>query len=378
MMEDEFAEVSVETAILLNDAQPNVERINHLLGLAASLFETVYNFHTLNQRDWEILRAAIWLHDARLDDQDEHVASIKGRLKEFTNSEQHQIELLINYKEREISQDQLIELGVSEDHLDTFFVLMALFRLILSLDGNRSGQTGIDAIGKSHQGLHIEISGPRAPSDLIHSQAQARYLAEALGEPVFLSCDQEPSSDGFSGLSLSKKSIGIAVSDPMAEAGRKVLRFHFAHMMYREPGTRLGEDIEELHKMRVATRRMRAAFGVFGSYFEKEVIKPYRKALRNTASIVGQVRDLDVFLHKFRRDFEQDGKNNPEVLNLITNFLEGKRETARAEMIAYLDSEAYRSFIFEFNSFLNTPYAGVKKSKRGKLSPQKCEISPQP
>ncbi len=50
----------------------------------------------------------------------------------------------------------------------------------------------------------------------------------------------------------------------MSEAGRKTFRFHFRRMVYNEPGTRLGEDIEAMHDMRVATRRMRAAFRVFG------------------------------------------------------------------------------------------------------------------
>ena len=43
----------------------------------------------------------------------------------------------------------------------------------------------------------------------------------------------------------------------MAEVARKTLYFQFQRMLYHEPGTRLGQDNEELHDMRVATRRMR-------------------------------------------------------------------------------------------------------------------------
>jgi len=53
-----------------------------------------------------------------------------------------------------------------------------------------------------------------------------------------------------------------AVAIAMSEAGRKVLRTHFARMLANEAGTRLGEDIEELHDMRVATRRLRAVLFV--------------------------------------------------------------------------------------------------------------------
>ena len=52
--------------------------------------------------------------------------------------------------------------------------------------------------------------------------------------------------------------------DHIAEAGRKVLRFHLARMLDREDGTRSGIDPVDVHKMRVATRRQRAAWRVFG------------------------------------------------------------------------------------------------------------------
>ncbi|HEX7473373.1 MAG TPA: CYTH domain-containing protein, partial [Candidatus Limnocylindrales bacterium] len=43
------------------------------------------------------------------------------------------------------------------------------------------------------------------------------------------------------------KTPGVLASDNVAEAGRKVLRFHLARMIAREPGTREGTDPEELH-----------------------------------------------------------------------------------------------------------------------------------
>ena len=45
------------------------------------------------------------------------------------------------------------------------------------------------------------------------------------------------------------------------------MRFHLARMLAREAGTRDGRDLEDLHAMRVATRRQRAAWRVFGSTF---------------------------------------------------------------------------------------------------------------
>ena len=49
----------------------------------------------------------------------------------------------------------------------------------------------------------------------------------------------------------------------MGELAYAVLRRQLAVLRDKEPGTRLGEDIEELHDMRVATRRLRAGLALF-------------------------------------------------------------------------------------------------------------------
>jgi hypothetical protein len=95
-----------------------------------------------------------------------------------------------------------------------------------------------------------------------------------------------------------RKNPGIKPDDSMPEAGRKILRFHFAHMLSHEKGTRLGEDIEDLHDMRVATRRLRAAFEIFNPFFKPKTIKKHIKGLRAIGRALGRVRDLDVFMEK--------------------------------------------------------------------------------
>jgi len=92
------------------------------------------------------------------------------------------------------------------------------------------------------------------------------------------------------------KTPGVLAEDTVAEAGRKVMRFHLARMIDREPGVRDGKDIEDIHKMRVATRRQRAAWRVFGEAFRKRRTRDYRDGLRDVARRLGAVRDLDVQL----------------------------------------------------------------------------------
>jgi CHAD domain-containing protein len=153
------------------------------------------------------------------------------------------------------------------------------------------------------------------------------------------------------------KAPGIEPDDAMSEAGRKTFRFHFRRMLHNEPGTRLGQDPEALHDMRVATRRMRAAFRIFGSYYGKSVAS-YEKGLKQTGGMLGTVRDLDVFRQKIL-DY---AKTLPDVqrgsLDPLLAVLETRREAARREMLDYLDGKKYARFKERFGEFVETEGLG--------------------
>jgi len=145
----------------------------------------------------------------------------------------------------------------------------------------------------------------------------------------------------------------------MAEAARKILLFHFLRMLYHEPGTREGTDIEELHDMRVATRRMRAALQLFAPYIDHAQYAPFAKELRRTGRVLGAVRDLDVFWEKTKQYLETlpvERRNELEPLRLAW---EAERDRARQKMLAHLDSERYALFRDRFGRFLQTPGAGA-------------------
>ena len=147
---------------------------------------------------------------------------------------------------------------------------------------------------------------------------------------------------------------GIEPDDPMSEAGRKTFRFHFRRMIYNEPGTRLGQDIEALHDMRVATRRMRAAFRVFGPYFRPKAARTYQKGLKRTGRALGPVRDLDVFYAKIQDYLATLPPSQQHDLDRFLEVLERHRDSAREGMNAYLDSKSYARFRDRFGQFVET------------------------
>jgi len=153
---------------------------------------------------------------------------------------------------------------------------------------------------------------------------------------------------------------GIDPDDPMSEAGRKIIRFHFLRMLYHESGTRADREIEPLHDMRVATRRMRAAFRVFEDYFEPKSLALHLKGLRRAGRTLGAVRDLDVFRDKTLRYIESLPGPERESFEPFLGELQRQRQSARESLLTYLDSEKYARFLRRFDTFVHTEGLGSR------------------
>jgi CHAD domain-containing protein len=155
------------------------------------------------------------------------------------------------------------------------------------------------------------------------------------------------------------KTPGVAADDHLAEAGRKVMRFHLARMLAREAGTRDGRDLEDLHAMRVATRRQRAAWRVFGSTFRDRRTRRYRNGLREIASRLGVVRDLDVLIEAadlYRADMPI---TEQRALQPLLDDWRTRRDNARVLLVRELDSDRYKRWVDDYRDFVQTEGAAV-------------------
>ena len=138
--------------------------------------------------------------------------------------------------------------------------------------------------------------------------------------------------------------IGLQATQSMEEAGRKVFVYHFNDLLKQDSGTRLGEDIEALHNMRVATRRMRAAVRIFENGFTPSALKFLKIGLKETAQFLGSVRDLDVFIEKVTVYQQELTIDKQTGLTPLLNHCYRQRNLARTKMLSYLDSKKYKKF----------------------------------
>jgi triphosphatase len=132
----------------------------------------------------------------------------------------------------------------------------------------------------------------------------------------------------------------VSAESTMGDLAFAVLRRQLAVVQTKEPGTRLGEDPEELHDMRVATRRLRAALSLFEAVLPVRA-QVFREELGWLAGLLGTVRDLDVQLEGLAGLSAGDVHTAPhghDPLVELAALLERERDVARTDMLNGLDS----------------------------------------
>ncbi|HEY6473845.1 MAG TPA: CHAD domain-containing protein, partial [Acidimicrobiales bacterium] len=218
---------------------------------------------------------------------------------------------------------------------------------------------GVDVAEVALDDTVIVVGGGQRPMQLrrVEVEVQAEWM-EAL-EPIVqqlrVSCGLQPArlSKFEAGLLAVGLEIpgspdlgptGITPSSTMGELAFAVVRRQLAALRAREPGTRLGEDPEELHDMRVATRRLRAALSLFADVLPVRA-EVFRQELGWVGRTLGAVRDLDVQLAGMAdmaaatADWSEAGRDDGrDPLADLSELLTREWEVARTEMLAALDS----------------------------------------
>jgi CHAD domain-containing protein/adenylate cyclase class IV len=206
--------------------------------------------------------------------------------------------------------------------------------------------------GQSAAGPRRRSARPAATAARSGSERPARKTGRGAAAPAVAARPSESRAETLRPRLMVGKTPGVLADDHIAEAGRKVLRFHLARMINREAGTRDGTDAEDLHAMRVATRRQRAAWRVFGDAFRAGRTKNHRSRLRDVATRLGAVRDLDVLLEAadtYRADLPVAEQR---ALEPLLTAWRTHRDDARVLLVRELDSDGYRRWVDDYAEFV--------------------------
>ncbi len=92
------------------------------------------------------------------------------------------------------------------------------------------------------------------------------------------------------------REIPIAADEPFAAAAERVVRGRAEELFELSANVLDTADIERVHDMRVATRRLRAALEIFATCFPKAEHRRVLKEVKRLADALGERRDPDVHL----------------------------------------------------------------------------------
>jgi len=138
-------------------------------------------------------------------------------------------------------------------------------------------------------------------------------------------------------MAKAKRIKGIKCND-VASAGIKlVLLTRFAELSSFREAALDWNDMEGVHSMRVASRRLRSALRDFMHYVRKQRLASLLKQLRSIAAALGEVRDQDVAIKALE---QLESRIPSHFAPALKQFIDTRREirdAARQELISILE-----------------------------------------
>ncbi len=136
------------------------------------------------------------------------------------------------------------------------------------------------------------------------------------------------------------------------EAAERVLAARLDALVKHEAGTRAGEDPEELHDMRVASRRLRAAVEAFAGCYPGKAFKRIARQTKALTGALGAVRDRDVLLERLETYAATVPPDEAPALARFIARVQAGREADRAAMLRDLDALAASGYEERFRQII--------------------------
>ena len=136
--------------------------------------------------------------------------------------------------------------------------------------------------------------------------------------------------------------IDVAPDEPFRQAAARVVRLRTAELFDPADGVLDTSDIERVHDMRVASRRLRAVLEIFAPCFPPNEFDGVLRDVKQLADALGARRDPDVHIDALTA-FSKSlvAANRPGVARLVEDLRE--RQTRGNEALAAeLDRTAQR------------------------------------
>jgi CHAD domain-containing protein len=139
--------------------------------------------------------------------------------------------------------------------------------------------------------------------------------------------------------------VPVDCDEPFGAAARRVLPVRARELVEQVPGVRRGDDIEHLHDLRVAARRLRAVLEVFEGAFPKKRHASILKEVKARTERFGDARDLDVQLEFLEAFLDAASPGERPGVEWLIATLRAERATAYGRLAPDLDALELGGFV---------------------------------
>jgi CHAD domain-containing protein len=158
----------------------------------------------------------------------------------------------------------------------------------------------------------------------------------------------DPTSSGVPGETTPR---GSRPEDAFVVFAHGVLRRETAQLVASTPQVESAPTPDEIHQLRVAARRLRVAFRLFGRMLPSAVTARFQADLRWFASSLGDVRDLDVYTENFKAYARTLPAEQRADLRGYELYLRRERAAARQRAAAAAASPRSAALIADLERF---------------------------
>jgi CHAD domain-containing protein len=132
---------------------------------------------------------------------------------------------------------------------------------------------------------------------------------------------------------------GFDCAEPFGRSAARVVDLRASEVLEHADGVLDLDDIEPLHDMRVATRRLRAVLEIYAPCFPRKRHRKALKRVKRLADALGERRDRDVQLALLRKIEGEVAERDREALRALVETLRAERREANEALRPLLERE---------------------------------------
>lgn len=366
---------------LIEKYPTNPKHLNHVAALALQLFDGARQAHHLALPWRRVLEAGARMHNlgSQTTDESRHVFRahdiiLAYDLQGFTPLERDVIACLtLFYRKKGKPQRDAIFAAFAPDLQHATLALAAILRVANALDITNTQSAAIHSISVNTV-TEVAVMGRDAEENAACAAKRADLWQKVLAPPLVVRVEtdepnptvtarapvrQRGSSRRAQPLQAERASKppppAWSADDSIGAVARAVISGQFIKLESLTQALRANEDVEAVHDMRVACRRLISAFRLFQSYLPAKATRKLRPVLKELRDALGAARNLDVLLanvEAYQNGVEAELRAD---LDHVVEVWRAERALEQQKLVALIDSPEYQEWADRMVRFVGEP-----------------------